>query len=136
MFVQIDLSKCNICGKCIDACPEGAIIRSDNKILIDEERCTLCKRCLDVCPMDAIIEVAQVTHEKGETALTFVEDKPIEIQPIPTVKETRISDAMKRLVPGFLDLVIQFLDRNMTSNADKKHENNRSKRNRRRRHGR
>jgi Fe-S-cluster-containing dehydrogenase component len=48
---------CNHCAKaaCMDACPEKAIARRDDGlILIEPEGCTGCKVCVDACPYGAI----------------------------------------------------------------------------------
>jgi Fe-S-cluster-containing dehydrogenase component len=49
--------RCMHCGKapCIEACPEDAITRRiDGIVLIDEARCTGCKICIEACPLGAI----------------------------------------------------------------------------------
>ncbi|MDR3292378.1 MAG: 4Fe-4S binding protein [Methanobrevibacter sp.] len=53
--MQIDQSNCAKCGICVDACPNGLIIRQGFKIII-KGGCTNCKKCLGVCPMDVIFE--------------------------------------------------------------------------------
>jgi len=48
---------CKHCGKpaCIEACPEDAIYkRSDGIVLIIEEKCTGCKTCMEACPFGAL----------------------------------------------------------------------------------
>ena len=48
---------CNHCEKatCMDACPENAITRrEDGLVLIEPGKCTGCKKCMDACPYDAI----------------------------------------------------------------------------------
>lgn len=49
--LQTDSGKCTGCGRCMEVCPEKAIIYSDNhKCLTDRDRCRKCGRCVDVCP--------------------------------------------------------------------------------------
>jgi tetrathionate reductase subunit B len=48
---------CSHCDKapCIDACPEKAIAkREDGLVLIEPEACSGCRACLSACPYDAI----------------------------------------------------------------------------------
>lgn len=48
---------CTKCGKCEEACPEGAI--SENGIgayIVDKEKCTLCGDCIEACPVDVVFQ--------------------------------------------------------------------------------
>ncbi|MBO6001358.1 MAG: 4Fe-4S dicluster domain-containing protein [Spirochaetales bacterium] len=73
----IDQDKCIKCGKCIDVCPYGAIIRlrrpcaaacgmgaikSDEygRANIDYDKCVSCGMCLANCPFGAIADKAQI----------------------------------------------------------------------------
>ena len=40
-------SKCNLCGKCVDQCPFGAIQIDLGKVIIDNG-CRLCKLCIKI----------------------------------------------------------------------------------------
>jgi pyruvate formate lyase activating enzyme len=51
-------SRCILCGKCAEACPQGAI-KLDKGRKIDRLRCDLCLKCADVCPTGAIKTVGQ-----------------------------------------------------------------------------
>ena len=51
----IDLSKCNACGLCIDACACKAIVLMSGVItVIETEACGWCLKCETVCPTGAI----------------------------------------------------------------------------------
>lgn len=54
---QIDISKCNFCGKCKRVCEFNAIIKFANEILIIEEMCHSCGACTYFCPKKAISEI-------------------------------------------------------------------------------
>lgn len=42
---------CNQCGKCIEICPELAIFRAKNGVvMIDEDECVGCLMCVGFCP--------------------------------------------------------------------------------------
>jgi ferredoxin len=43
---------CNFCGRCVQACPVGAI-DSHNPKKTDKKNCIACTRCIDVCPYGA-----------------------------------------------------------------------------------
>lgn len=50
----IDKSACIGCGRCISACPFGAIQMDDNKATVISEKCRGCMRCVPACPVNII----------------------------------------------------------------------------------
>lgn len=46
--------KCIGCDRCIEACPQGAIVIDNGRRSIDRERCDGCGACVDVCPSGAL----------------------------------------------------------------------------------
>ena len=64
--------------ECVDACPEEAIIKRDDGIVVlDETICSGCQLCIDACPYDAIAfdpakDIAQkcnMCHERVDKKL-------------------------------------------------------------------
>jgi len=45
--------KCMGCGKCIQICPERAIVKTE-RISIRREKCTTCGECTEICPTGAL----------------------------------------------------------------------------------
>ncbi|MBU0627805.1 MAG: DNA-directed RNA polymerase subunit D [Nanoarchaeota archaeon] len=55
--VEIDLKKCDGCGKCIEQCPTKTLEIKDNKVVVSKDHlmdCHLCNACIESCPKDAI----------------------------------------------------------------------------------
>jgi formate hydrogenlyase subunit 6/NADH:ubiquinone oxidoreductase subunit I len=54
MIPEIDANLCNLCGDCVQACPQSAVTMHRNRLELDEARCAYCGDCEDLCPMGAI----------------------------------------------------------------------------------
>jgi pyruvate formate lyase activating enzyme len=52
LFVRDE--RCNLCGDCLQACPQGAISERGTSVHIDRFRCDLCGSCADICLRDAL----------------------------------------------------------------------------------
>ncbi|MBI4334510.1 MAG: 4Fe-4S binding protein [Chloroflexi bacterium] len=52
-YPEIDLTKCDGCGVCIDSCPAGAAAMIGDRLVISED-CTYCTDCEALCPAGAI----------------------------------------------------------------------------------
>lgn len=55
----IDLGTCSRCGKCVEACPTGAMGKVGNRMLLDRGKCRSiqglqCELCVSVCPTGSI----------------------------------------------------------------------------------
>ncbi len=53
---EVDLDKCDFCGKCGEICQFSAITVIGKKVLTFPELCHGCRGCIMVCPRDAITE--------------------------------------------------------------------------------
>ena len=56
-LIEIDLKKCDACGKCVEQCPTKTINITDNKAVVSKDHlmdCHLCAACIDACPKEAI----------------------------------------------------------------------------------
>jgi len=54
---QVDLEKCNGCGKCGQLCQYSAILAMKGAVLVFEQLCHSCGGCMAICPTGAIREV-------------------------------------------------------------------------------
>ena len=68
------------CRHCEDApcaavCPNAAILRTDEGVLVDEKRCVGCKTCLAACPFGAM-EMAQIWKD-GKPVMRRVADPDV-----------------------------------------------------------
>ncbi len=49
------VSGCKRCGKCDSVCSTGALKKRDGYVYIDYELCNLCLKCIEVCPNKALV---------------------------------------------------------------------------------
>jgi MinD superfamily P-loop ATPase len=54
---EVDLDKCDYCGKCAEVCEYNAIAVLNDNVLIFSELCHGCGACANLCPNNAIKEV-------------------------------------------------------------------------------
>ena len=47
--------KCIHCGRCIKACPNGALSAGEERVQYDKSKCKLCRKCVEECPAEAIV---------------------------------------------------------------------------------
>jgi len=66
MPIKILEEKCTGCGRCLSACPFGAI-ELKGKSAVIKDNCTLCGACVDVCPFKAIV----LTKDKPFISSTY-----------------------------------------------------------------
>lgn len=53
--IRINKDKCNVCGKCVEKCPEHILQKKSGKItVVNSIECPLCMYCVDNCEKDAI----------------------------------------------------------------------------------
>ncbi|MCD6304272.1 MAG: glycyl-radical enzyme activating protein [Planctomycetes bacterium] len=83
---------CTGCGRCVEACPSGAISLLDGLAVTDRQRCRLCGRCVEVCPSGAremvgrrasvedvlaVVERDRVFYEQSGGGVTFSGGEPL-----------------------------------------------------------
>lgn len=71
-YPEIEIKKnCNLCKKCINACPKGIFKEGSAKAIVDKDKileCTLCKACEDACDRKAL-----KVSGKEDSALFYIE---------------------------------------------------------------
>ena len=121
MTISIDLSKCDVCGACVNACPAHAITRKGDTVMIDESLCTLCKRCFDVCPSGAISEEKSAEAVKETLSLVPQKIEVIKAEPVLISEKQRgsiLGEIALRIVPRLLDGLINLIGQNKNNFDD------------------
>ena len=54
MPAVVDKEKCEGCGDCVEACPNGSIAMVDGKAEVNKDECIDCSACVDACTKAAI----------------------------------------------------------------------------------
>jgi MinD superfamily P-loop ATPase len=63
MMPEIDLARCNFCGKCAEFCQFNALAVVNSKVLVFSELCHGCGGCIYVCPQRAIQAKTRIIGE-------------------------------------------------------------------------
>jgi len=80
IYPQIKTDQCVFCLECYKWCPENAIIKHSDYVVIDEEKCIGCGECLAVCKYNAVkynfaVESEELQKRMAEYALGAIIDK-------------------------------------------------------------
>ena len=62
--IGFKMAKCKDCYKCVRICPVKAIHVKDERARYVADECVLCGRCLTACPQDAIIYISDLCKAK------------------------------------------------------------------------
>jgi DNA-directed RNA polymerase subunit D len=61
--VKINEKLCEVCGKCIEVCPQRVLVNVGGKVAVrNVTECTLCQDCVDACPKGS--DVLKVSWDK------------------------------------------------------------------------
>ena len=59
--VHVLADRCIGCGKCMEVCPEDAVIGKNGYIhMVDQDMCEQCGKCLAVCPQKARVKAGRI----------------------------------------------------------------------------
>ena len=75
---EVDMEKCNLCGKCGEICQFKAIVVIGETVLPFHELCHSCGGCMEVCPEKAITETGRelgVIERGHRNGIEFVHGK-------------------------------------------------------------
>ena len=123
-MIAINTERCNGCGACVDACPNGALYLVDGQATVDSTLCYDCEACIAACPTEAILNVEQVQDlGPGEPRMPvrYPASQVIEVdtRPEPVPFRPRILPlagaaliwAGREIVPRLAQNVVDILDR-------------------------
>ena len=83
-FLKFDMSRCDLCGQCIEKCPFGALQMEKNGITATE-KCRMCSVCVKTCPQRAIRfeQVAKsFNKDKWKGILVYAEQENGAVHPV------------------------------------------------------
>ena len=73
--IQFFPERCICCGECVAACPEGANLIQDDKIVFHRENCTACGTCVETCYAEARVLVGK-EMDAEEVVQEVLKDRP------------------------------------------------------------
>ncbi len=56
LYAHPEVYVCKQCESpaCVEACPPGALYKTDTMVVFEQEKCTSCFLCVEACPYDAL----------------------------------------------------------------------------------
>ena len=69
-YIEVNITKCNGCGKCTKVCNYDAIKIVGEKASVDLNSCTFCNACINVCKTDAI-KIVQATKNTRDVKAKY-----------------------------------------------------------------
>ncbi len=72
-MIILNKTKCVGCGKCVEACPTGALYWVEKEVFVREELCRSCGACMEACPKGAIS--LNPFAFQGQTMAGFTENR-------------------------------------------------------------
>jgi len=102
---EVDVSKCDGCGRCGEVCVYNAIAVVNKKVLIFSELCHGCGSCTYFCPQGAIKEIKKEigfveTGEKGNLLFTHGKLNIGQMMSPPLIKAVK-----KHIDPGKINII-------------------------------
>ncbi len=83
-LISFNAARCDLCGKCISACPFEALSMEETSIAVSES-CRMCGVCVRTCPNKAIYfeqKAGSVNKEEWKDFLIYVEQERGKIHPV------------------------------------------------------
>ena len=83
-FLKFDMSQCDLCGKCIESCPFGALTMESSGIAVNE-KCRMCSVCVKGCPQRAIRfeqKARSVDKSRWQGILVYAELENSRVHPV------------------------------------------------------
>jgi len=89
-LVRVDVSRCTLCGKCVDICPRKVLVRVGGSLKVRNlTSCTLCRDCVDACPLSP--PAIDVGWEEG-SFIMLVESTGVLPPDVILMEATRVLD--------------------------------------------
>ena len=102
-MIYVDTEKCDGCGLCVEACPQGALKLLDGVVEVDHALCRETRACLEACPQEALLELLEPSERR---------DHPVPVVEAPPAKrrEAAVAKRTGDLVglTAFLGAALQF----------------------------
>ena len=122
----IDEARCDGCGLCLGACPQGALYLVEGKAVVDAALCTGCGSCIVACPLGTLTLRSRESPQQEAAAgapVSVSQSQPpvirVKTQPAPVPLRSKLLPAVgaalvwagREIVPALAEVALDRLDR-------------------------
>jgi len=101
--IIINSSKCTLCGKCIEACPQKILVIENTNLTVNNwSKCIVCRECINACEREAI----DVVLHNDKFIFTIESVGALDVSDIFKIAIDTLTDKFNKIISKIKEIVI------------------------------